>query len=101
VRYAAALAVTEDKLHAHCKREKGVSPRAIVHLRLIEEACMRLQQLDLPVEQIGYGLWISGSRLFQPHLSQALGHFAGYLPASLSAGADAARRVLRGVAVVY
>jgi AraC-like DNA-binding protein len=55
-RYAAALGVTDDKLHAHCKREKGYSPRAIVHQRLIHEACMRLRQLDLPVEQIGYGL---------------------------------------------
>jgi AraC-like DNA-binding protein len=55
-RYAAALGVTDDRLHAHCKREKGCSPRAIVHQRLIHEACTRLRQLDLPVEQIGYGL---------------------------------------------
>jgi AraC-like DNA-binding protein len=55
-RYATALGVTEDKLHAHCKREKGISPRAVVHARLIHEARTRLQQLDLPVEQIGYGL---------------------------------------------
>ncbi|MBR1266048.1 helix-turn-helix domain-containing protein [Bradyrhizobium sp. AUGA SZCCT0222] len=70
-RYAAALGVTEDKLHAHCKREKGVSPRAVVHLRLIEEACTRLQQLDLPVEQIGYGLGFRDpgyfSRFFRKH----------------------------------
>jgi AraC family transcriptional regulator, transcriptional activator of pobA len=55
-RYAAVLGVTEDRLHAHCKREKGCSPRAVIHERLIHEACTRLQQLDLPVEQIGYGL---------------------------------------------
>ena len=70
-RYAAALGVTEDRLHAHCKREKTRSPRAIVHERLIHEACTRLQQLDLPVEQIGYGLGFrdSGyfSRFFQKH----------------------------------
>jgi AraC-like DNA-binding protein len=70
-RYAAALGVTEDRLHAHCKREKARSPRAIVHERLIHEACTRLQQLDLPVEQIGYGLGFrdSGyfSRFFQKH----------------------------------
>ena len=70
-RYAAALGVTEDRLHAHCKRDKGVSPRAIVHLRLIEEACTRLQQLDLPVEQIGYGLGFRDpgyfSRFFRKH----------------------------------
>ncbi len=55
-RYAAALGVTSDKLHAHCQREKGCGPRAIIHERLVHEACIRLQQLDLPVEQIGYGL---------------------------------------------
>jgi AraC family transcriptional regulator, transcriptional activator of pobA len=55
-RYADALGVTPDKLHAHCQREKGYGPRAIIHERLVREACTRLQQLDLPVEQIGYGL---------------------------------------------
>ena len=55
-RYAAMLGVTSDKLHAHCQREKASGPRAIIHERLVREACTRLQQLDLPVEQIGYGL---------------------------------------------
>ena len=55
-RYAAVLGVTSDKLHAHCQREKGFGPRALIHERLVREACTRLQQLDLPVEQIGYGL---------------------------------------------
>lgn len=55
-RYAKILGVTSDKLHAHCRREKGASPRALIHDRLVREACVRLQQLDLPVEQIGYGL---------------------------------------------
>jgi AraC family transcriptional activator of pobA len=55
-RYADALGVTSDRLHAHCQREKSCGPRAIIHERLVQEACTRLQQLDLPVEQIGYGL---------------------------------------------
>jgi AraC-like DNA-binding protein len=55
-RYASTLGVTDDKLHSHCKREEGRSPRAIIHARVIREACTRLLQLDLPVEQIGYGL---------------------------------------------
>jgi AraC family transcriptional activator of pobA len=55
-RYADALGVTSDRLHAHCQREKSCGPRAIIHERLLREACTRLQQLDLPVEQIGYGL---------------------------------------------
>lgn len=55
-RYAAALGVTSDKLHTHCQREKNCGPRALIHERLVREACTRLEQLDLPVEQIGYGL---------------------------------------------
>jgi AraC family transcriptional activator of pobA len=78
-RYAAALSVTEDKLHAHCKREKGLSPRAVVHARLIQEACMRLRQLDLPVEQIGYGLGFRDSgyfnRFFRKHLEVSPGAY--------------------------
>jgi AraC family transcriptional activator of pobA len=56
LRYAGAPGVSSDKLHAHCQREKNCGPRAIIHERLLREACTRLQQLDLPVEQIGYGL---------------------------------------------
>jgi AraC family transcriptional regulator, transcriptional activator of pobA len=78
-RYAAALGVTDDKLHAHCKREKGISPRAIVHARLIQEACTRLQQLDLPVEQIGYGLGFRDpgyfNRFFRKHQGASPGAY--------------------------
>jgi AraC family transcriptional activator of pobA len=78
-RYAAALGVTDDKLHAHCKREKGQSPRAIVHARLIQEACTRLQQLDLPVEQVGYGLGFRDpgyfNRFFRKHQGTSPGAY--------------------------
>ncbi len=78
-RYATALGVTEDKLHAHCKREKARSPRAIIHERLIHEACTRLQQLDLPVEQIGYGLGFRDpgyfNRFFRKHRGNSPGAY--------------------------
>lgn len=70
-RYAAALRVTTDRLHAHCKRQKGASPLALIHARLAQEARTRLLQLDLPVEQIGYGLGFRDpgyfSRFFRKH----------------------------------
>ena len=72
-RYAAALGVTDDRLHAHCKRERGHSPRAIVHDRLVREACARLQQLDLPVEQIGYGLGFRDPGYFNRFFRKYLG----------------------------
>ncbi len=78
-RYAAALGVTDDKLHAHCKRETGVSPRAVVHQRLIREACTRLRQLDLPVEQIAYGLGFHDpgyfNRFFRKHQNESPGTY--------------------------
>jgi AraC family transcriptional activator of pobA len=78
-RYATALGVTDDKLHAHCKRETGVSPRAVVHQRLIREACTRLRQLDLPVEQIAYGLGFHDpgyfNRFFRKHQNESPGTY--------------------------
>lgn len=78
-RYAAALGVTDDRLHAHCKHEKGRSPRAIIHERLVHEACTRLMQLDLPVEQIGYGLGFRDpayfNRFFRKHRGESPGVF--------------------------
>jgi AraC-like DNA-binding protein len=78
-RYAAALGVTDDRLHAHCKRERGISPRAVVHQRLILEACTRLRQLDLPVEQIAYGLGFHDpgyfNRFFRKYQSESPGTY--------------------------
>jgi AraC-like DNA-binding protein len=78
-RYAAALGVTDDRLHSHCKREKSRGPRALVHARLMHEACTRLQQLDLPVEQIGYGLGFRDpgyfNRFFRKHQGMSPGAY--------------------------
>lgn len=78
-RYAASLGITDDRLHAHCKREKGRSPRAIIHERMIQEACTRLTLLDLPVEQIGYGLGFRDpayfNRFFRKHKGDSPGAF--------------------------
>lgn len=78
-RYATSLGITDDRLHAHCKRENGRSPRGIIHGRLIQEACARLLQLDLPVEQIGYGLGFRDpayfNRFFRKHKGCSPGAF--------------------------
>lgn len=78
-RYAAELGVTDDKLHAHCKREKGRSPLSMIHDRLISEACTRLRQLDLTVAQIGYGLGFRDAgyfnRFFRKHVNTSPGVF--------------------------
>jgi AraC family transcriptional activator of pobA len=54
--YARQLGVTRAHLHDACLRATGRTPLALVHERLTTEACMRLEQTELPVEQVGYSL---------------------------------------------
>jgi AraC family transcriptional regulator, transcriptional activator of pobA len=54
--YARKLGVTRAHLHEACLRATTRTPLAIVHERLIEEAQLRLEQTELPVEQVGYSL---------------------------------------------
>ena len=71
-RYAAALGVTEDRLHAVCVRNAGHPPRALVCDRVVQDACMRLQQMDVPIEQIAFGLGFKDpgyfNRFFKKHV---------------------------------
>jgi AraC family transcriptional activator of pobA len=54
--YARMLGVTRAHLHDACSRGVATTPLGLIHERLIEEACQRLGQTELSVEQIGYGL---------------------------------------------
>ncbi len=54
--FARLLGVTRSHLHDACARGAGATPLGLVHDRLIEEACQRLTQTELPIEQIGYSL---------------------------------------------
>ncbi|NVO16377.1 MAG: helix-turn-helix domain-containing protein [Rhodoplanes sp.] len=51
-RYAGALAVSTDRLHAICLRELARSPLTLVHERLVREAMLLLERSMLTVEQI-------------------------------------------------
>jgi AraC family transcriptional activator of pobA len=55
-RYASQLGVTERRLHAAVTKAADKSPIQLLHLRVLEEACARLEQSSLPIAQIGYGL---------------------------------------------
>jgi AraC-like DNA-binding protein len=82
-RYASTLGVTEDRLHSHCKREDGRSPRAIIHARVIREACTVAATGSAGrADRIRLGL--SRSRILQSLLSQVPGNFSWRLPASRS-----------------
>jgi AraC family transcriptional activator of pobA len=78
-RYAATLCVTTDRLHAACVRDAGKAPRALIHERLAAEARVRLEQLDLSVEQIGFGLGFRDAgyfnRFFRRHVGMPPGAY--------------------------
>jgi AraC family transcriptional activator of pobA len=71
-RYADTLGVTEDRLHAVCVRNGGHPPRSLVYDRMVQDACMRLQQMDVPVEQIAFSLGFKDpgyfNRFFKKHV---------------------------------
>ena len=54
--FARLLGVTRSHLHDACARGAGATPLGLVHDRLIDEACQRLAQTELSIEQIGYSL---------------------------------------------
>ena len=54
--FASRLGVTRAHLHDACLRATGRTPLALLHERLLAEARARLEQTDLSVEQVGYGI---------------------------------------------
>jgi AraC family transcriptional regulator, transcriptional activator of pobA len=54
--FANMLGVTRTHLHDACGRSARCTPLKLVHERLLEEACLRLENTEFPVEQIAYGL---------------------------------------------
>jgi AraC family transcriptional activator of pobA len=77
--YAGMLGVTRAHLHDACVRTSQRTPLAMIHDRLIEEACLRLEQTGLTVEQIGYGLGFRDpgyfNRFFRRRTGQPPGAF--------------------------
>jgi AraC-like DNA-binding protein len=63
-RYAAELAVSPDRLHDLCVRTLGRTPIALVHQRLLREACSLLAGTDLPVERLAADLGFGGGSHF-------------------------------------
>jgi AraC family transcriptional regulator, transcriptional activator of pobA len=54
--FAKLLGITRAHLHDACHRSMGCTPLKLVHERLLEEARLRLENTEFPVEQIAYGL---------------------------------------------
>ena len=68
-RYAQALSITADSLHALCVRQLKRPPTALVHERLVHQACLLLDGSHLPVERVasdlGFGSASHFSRFFK------------------------------------
>ena len=62
--YAAMLGVTRAHLHESSKRALCRTPLALVHERLIGEAKSRIDQTDLPIEQIAFSLGFQDAAYF-------------------------------------
>jgi AraC family transcriptional activator of pobA len=54
--FAKLLGVTRSHLHDACGRSARCTPLKLVHDRLLEEARLRLENTEFPVEQVAYGL---------------------------------------------
>lgn len=54
--YAKLLGVTRALLHDACHRNARCTPLKLVHDRLLDEARLRLENTEFPIEQIAYGL---------------------------------------------
>ena len=75
--FARRLGVTRSHLHAACLRATGQTPLALLHDRLRDEACARLRQTDLSVEQVGYGLGFRDPGYFNRFFKRLTGYSPG------------------------
>lgn len=58
-RYADALGVSADRLHAICTQGVGKSPKMLISERLASEAVLRLERSSLTIQQLGDSLGFS------------------------------------------
>lgn len=90
-RYAQALRITHDRLHAICRRELARTPKALIAERLAREAGLALERSTLSVEQVSDALGFRDpahfSHFFKKMTGIAPGRFRK-LAAFGSAGAD-------------
>ncbi len=76
-RFAEMLGVTRTHLHEACLRATERTPLALLHERLIHEARLRLEQTDLAVETVAYGLGFRDAAYFNRFFKRLTGQSPG------------------------
>jgi AraC-like DNA-binding protein len=93
-RYAQELAISPDRLHDLCVRALGRPPLALVHQRVVREACSLLAGTDLSVEHVaqdlGFGSGSHFSRFFRRWTGSAPGRWRAQTRALAASGRPAA-----------
>jgi AraC family transcriptional activator of pobA len=75
--FARLLGVTRAHLHDACLRDTGRTPLALIHDRLIAEAKLRLEQTELLVEEVAYGLGFREPAYFNRFFKRMTGQSPG------------------------
>lgn len=76
-RYAAALGISADRLHAICSDGVGKSPKALISERVLHEAMSRLELSPLTVEQFAHTLGFNDPAHFSVFFKRMTGTTPG------------------------
>lgn len=72
-RYADALGISADRLHAVCTTGIGKTPKALVSERLAHEAALRLGRSSLTIQQLGHALGFNDPAHFSAFFKRMTG----------------------------
>jgi AraC family transcriptional activator of pobA len=73
LRYAEALGVSPDRLHAICKRVLARSPRVLIQQRILHEAVTRLERSAISIKQLAFVLGFKDTAYFNRFFRRQLG----------------------------
>jgi AraC family transcriptional activator of pobA len=83
--FAKLLGVTRAHLHDACERSAQSTPLKLIHDRLVEEARLRLENTEFPVEQIAYGLGFRDPGYFNRFFKRLTGMSPGAFRQTIAA----------------
>ena len=73
LRYAEALGVSPDRLHAVCTRVLARSPRVLIQQRILHEAVTRLERSAISIKQLAFVLGFKDTAYFNRFFRRQLG----------------------------